>query len=333
MYSVRDTREIRMVTLRGIVDRILSRYGYQPIERDGVIEGELAGNRVNIAIALHAAGVDAAAASLRDRKGALIVACAEDVDQPSKDGLGAAGISVWDRAGLEEEIGAAVVTHLDAEKGGLFAMLAVRQIEAVPKDASLPLLVEEDVPGERILKPTVTADDAKEISSKTIGGYKYELELVPYYFFDYFCILKVSGIESPDKRTGVIGVNALTGEAQPWKALGEVVQDLSEPHIRLEPKIEPADAERGALERVVRLHTEEVERVTEKGHATIIDKMVVAPGHGDVTLTSKGLVYVPMWCVEGLHGVMVLNAALGKVVSEEFYAPDKKQQAEQGRSQ
>ena len=63
----------------------------------------------------------------------------------------------------------------------------------------------------------------------------------------------------------------------------------------------------------------EVERVVEKGHARIYDKMVVRPEEGDVTLESRGLIYVPMWCAEGLKGAMVLNATSGKVVSEEYY--------------
>jgi hypothetical protein len=310
---------IKMVTLRGIVGSILVKYGYEPLVRDGIIEAELNGKRINVAFLESDSSYDDVADRLSKREGALILASLVDVDENLRKDAEGRGIALWDRHSIEEEIGAAVVTRMEAEKGGLFQMLAVRSGTATVAEVALPLMVEDGDAAEKILKPTISLEHVKEISAKTTGGYKFELELVPYYFYEYFCIMKISGIESPDKRTGNIGVNALTGLAQPWDPLPEVVTDLGEPHVRLEPKVQPADADQSAMKKVVSMHTEEVERVTEKGHARIYDKIVVKPGSGDVTLTPKGLLYVPMWCVEGLHGVMVLNAVTAKVVSEEYY--------------
>jgi hypothetical protein len=29
--------------------------------------------------------------------------------------------------------------------------------------------------------------------------------------------------------------------------------------------------------------------------------------------------YIPIWCVEGIHGIMIVNAGTGKIVSEDYY--------------
>jgi hypothetical protein len=308
-----------MVTLRGVIDSILQKYGYDVIVRDGIIEAEAGGKRICIAILDESPSFEGLLRALAARKGARAIASLADLTQSQLDEAVSKGVEVWSRREIEEELGAAVVTHLEAEKGGLFAMLAVGDLDALRRGGSLPLMVEGGESPEKVLKPSLTLSDVKEISSKTTGGYKFELELVPYYFYDYFCIVKISGIESPDKRAGTIGVNALTGDAQPWAALPEVVSELGEPHVRLEPKVQQQDSDAVAMAKVISMHTEEVERVVEKGHARIFDKVIVKPERGDVTLNPRGLLYVPMWCVEGLHGVMVLNAVTAKVVSEEYY--------------
>ena len=45
---------------------------------------------------------------------------------------------------------------------------------------------------------------------------------------------------------------------------------------------------------------------------------------GNITLVidnleKRGLVMVPVWCVEGSHGVMILDATTGKIISEDYY--------------
>ncbi len=296
--------------------------------RDGILEAELDGKRINIAFFEAGSDYPSLASSLSARKGSLILAAVVEVPDDVRSDAERRGFAVWDRRTIEDEIGAAVVTHVEAEKGGLFEMFAVRSLKSVPAGSSLPVMVEDGEAQEQILKPVLSLEQVKEISAKTTGGYKFELELVPYYFYEYFCIMKVSGIESPDKRSGIVAVNGLTGDAQPWKQMPEVVTDVGEPHVRLEPKMEQEASDASAMAKVVSLHTEEVERVTEKGHARIYDKFQVKPEPGDVTLKPLGLLFVPMWCVEGLHGVMVLNAVTAKVISEEYYnkpnEPEKK---------
>jgi hypothetical protein len=320
---------ISMVTLRGLVDSILRKNGWEPIVRDGIVEAQQGGRRLNVGFLEEGHVYDSVAGVLSKREGVRILVSLVELSPDEAARAERAGISVWGRSAIEEEIGAAIVTHLQMERGGLFEALAVRSAAAVPADRALPLLVDEGDGPEKVLKPILLLNEVKEISSKTTGGYKFELELVPFYFYDYFCIVKISGIESPDKRAGTIGVNALTGEAQPWGKLPEVVSDIGEPHIRLEPKVGQEDSDAIAKAKVVSLHTEEVERVTEKGHARIYDKVVVRPEPGDVTVEPMGLLYVPMWCVEGLHGAMVINAVTAKVVSEDYY---NKPDSESGKS-
>jgi len=38
-----------------------------------------------------------------------------------------------------------------------------------------------------------------------------------------------------------------------------------------------------------------------------------------VLLRRKGLVYLPIWTVEGSNGVMLVNAVTGKIIKEDFY--------------
>ena len=66
------------------------------------------------------------------------------------------------------------------------------------------------------------------------------------------------------------------------------------------------------------LHTRVVERVEERGTVTVFVKHHVKPRDGAIDITSRGLVFVPVWCIEAPGGVAVVNASTGCIVKEEY---------------
>lgn len=153
---------------------------------------------------------------------------------------------------------------------------------------------------------------------RTVGGFRQHLELVPYYVFDYSCPLYL-GIELVGEEKGRLGVNALTKKVEPWDERLEVVYALEQGHRKAEPAFGEDLAVELARREVVRMHTAEREVVREAGHATLTERKRVAPRLDDVHLNGRGTYYLPIWCIEGIHGVMIINAGTGKIISEDFY--------------
>jgi hypothetical protein len=62
--------------------------------------------------------------------------------------------------------------------------------------------------------------------------------------------------------------------------------------------------------------------VRESGPAVITERKLVAPKRDEIVLEDLGLYYLPIWCVEGVRGVMVIDAGTGRTVSEDLYAQE-----------
>ena len=45
----------------------------------------------------------------------------------------------------------------------------------------------------------------------------------------------------------------------------------------------------------------------------------MSPKEDAIEINRRGLIYLPVWCVEGSNGVMIINATTGKVVKEDTY--------------
>ncbi|MFP4546419.1 MAG: hypothetical protein ACLFPN_06180, partial [Methanomassiliicoccales archaeon] len=88
---------------------------------------------------------------------------------------------------------------------------------------------------------------------------------------------------------------------------------------RMEPMIDSEEASRLVREEVVRVHTYERELIREEGHATVMERKTLSPSSEEVSLRPEGIFYLPIWCVEGVHGVMIINAGTGKIISEDYY--------------
>jgi uncharacterized protein (TIGR02186 family) len=79
------------------------------------------------------------------------------------------------------------------------------------------------------------------------------------------------------------------------------------------------DARRVAKRELVRVNAYNKELIREENHVTITEKRKVAPREEVIQLEDRGIFYIPIWCVEGVHGIMIINAGTGKIVSEDYY--------------
>jgi hypothetical protein len=243
-------------------------------------------------------------------------------------------ILLWDRKKLEEEIGRAVLSGAAGESGAHELLESIEggpdiadeapqaipeiSLEVEPVPIKTPP-VREDDSGELIMKPRMTINEVSEISKKIVQGFRFDLELIPYYVFEYSCELLVEGQTTPQTSSGTIAVNGLTNSAETWDFPFETVLDLETTHTKLEPKVDENRAFETAKETSIALNTREIQTVDDRGAVTIYEKKKVRPKEGAIEINRRGLVYLPVWCVEGSNGVMIINATTGKVVKEDIY--------------
>ncbi len=194
----------------------------------------------------------------------------------------------------------------DRIKGELFELL------------NLPEHLEHEEVTEAIVKPVLARDDIREIGKKTVTGFNYMLQLVPHFVYDFKCALNVPGGEDRVVE-GCVAINALTSQWETWEPDFETVEEVSATHERLEPKIDEESAFKSAKAAAQELGTEEIESIREADHATIVEKKVESPEEEDIVLNRRGLVYLPVWCVEGTLGVIIVNANTGKIIREDYY--------------
>ncbi len=205
-------------------------------------------------------------------------------------------VSLWGLDEVEDRI-----------KGELFEVL------------NLPENLEEDEKAkEVIVRPVLTKDEIREIGKKTVRGFNYMLQLVPHFVYEFESVLHVPG-EDDRVVDGCIAVNALTSQWETWEMDFETVEAIDTTHETLEPKIGEESASEIARGAARELGTREIESVHEADHATIVEKRVESPEEEDISTRHTGLVYLPVWCVEGTLGAIIVNANTGKIVREDYY--------------
>jgi hypothetical protein len=223
------------------------------------------------------------------------------------------GVIIWDREAVEHEIGRTRIEELVGEEDhGLIDDLYADDYPEVNEDA---LDVSDE---ERITPLHLGLHEVVELSAKAVGGFSHRLDLVPHYIFSYDVPLYV-GDGRIGSKDGLLAVNALTKAVEPWPEMPQTVSKLEQGHKRLEPSLEEEDAFSLVRVAVEGEHTYERDMVRENGQVTMTERVVVHPRLDEGSFKPLGLVYVPIWCVEGTKGVMVLNASTGKVLSEEHF--------------
>ena len=308
-----------MTSLAHLVTEILQAREFQTTEEEGYLLARKGGSAVAFCLlgSMDQAAVDAFLARFRDFSGKKVIATLEAVPSSFVESLDRS-VSIWDREALEHEIGRTRIEKVmgDRDHGLVDELVA----DDFPKMVSPELL--EDIPepsvGERIIRPVIGAEDVKELSRQTVAGFRHRLELVPHFVFGYICPLYM-GTDKVGVERGLLSINGLTHKVESWSDKSDVVYGLQVAHKRLEPSISGEDARRLARRELVRVNSYDKENVREENHVTITEKKRVAPREDEIVLEDRGTFYIPIWCVEGVHGIMIINAGTGKIVSEDYY--------------
>ncbi|HSV42198.1 MAG TPA: hypothetical protein VLH13_02170 [Methanomassiliicoccales archaeon] len=231
------------------------------------------------------------------------------------------GIIVWDRQAIEHELGRVHIERILGNRDhGLVDEFIADDYPRMVTAEELERLGVLEV-GERIVKPVLEPNDVQEIGSRTVGGFKFRLELVPHYLYRYACALFIDEVKL-GMQDGQVAINALTHKPTEWPDSTEFVFNLEQSHQRLEPAIDPDESRTLALDEITRIHSSERDVVRDSGSVTVTERKKVSPKRDDIVLESMGIYYLPVWCVEGVKGVMILNASTGKVISEDYYSKD-----------
>ncbi len=308
-----------MTSLAKVVAEILQARDFEVIERDGHMVARKNGQEVLLFLmgTVDRAAADAFIAKCRGHRGKKVIATLEAIPPAFLDGLDRS-VTVWDRGALEHEIGRTRIERVVGERDhGLVDELMA---EDYPRLVSPELLedVKDASVGERIVRPVLGVEDIRELSRKTVSGFRYRLELVPHYVYGYICPLYM-GEEKVGVERGTLSVNALTHKVESWNDRTEVVYALEISHRTLEPAITTEDARRIAKRELVRVNSYDKESIREENHVTITEKRRVTPREAEIHLEDRGIYYIPIWCVEGVHGIIIVNASSGKIVSEDYY--------------
>ena len=179
------------------------------------------------------------------------------------------------------------------------------------------------IENEMILAPVVGLEAAAKLAQGRVKhAFKYDLQLVPYYLFDFEVEVvpekeEAIGKKRPYKAHGTVGVNALTEEVERWTRKSHFMKNIDTAHMKLEPKIGEDNARKAALEFVIELNTRVIQEKQEKKHVTVFEKKKVKPKADAVKLERVALVYLPVWGIVGTNGVVVIDATSGEVVRED----------------
>lgn len=308
-----------MTSLKRVVSEILISRDFEVWEEDGRLFGRKGDTNVVFCLLPDYDEEEAGRflEELEDFQGSKIIATLDTLPEGSQRSV-EPKVFTWDREAIEHEIGRTRVERiLGEEDHGLLDEISADDYPRMVSQEELEMMDVAEV-GERIIRPVIDIDDVKEISRQTIGGFRHRLELVPHYIFEYRCRLEFNGEEMVSK-TGLLAVNALTRKVEPWQDDFETVFAIDLNHRRLEPMIDIDDAREAVRSEIIHMHTYERELIRDDGKVTVMEKKVLSPSPDDVVLAGKGIYYLPVWCVEGVHGVMIINAGTGKIISEDYY--------------
>ncbi len=284
-----------------IIEELLEFDGYELLFGG---EGKLVGRKDDELLSLIIAGEDVKEMDLLhldESEGKRVLVffgelCSEFKEQIPDD------VDLWDRKTLVDKIGEMVLEKSIFE-GATEGESGLRGPDLELKESQLDR--------ESTLKPIMDFDDVTELGDKMVKGFRYRLELVPHYIFHY----KVKNLEG-GKESGKLYLNAISGKKYFWEKDFERVSDIRRSHFKLEPKVSKENARESALKGVQNHFERDAKESWQENGATIVEKKKAIPSEEDITIDDIGIVFVPMWAVEGTEGVLIINAALGKIERE-----------------
>jgi len=309
-------------TLKDHLVEILRSRDFEVAEKDGYLYG----SREDVSVVVLAASqmlmedVEDFIRNVADFHGRKIVASIGKADETVQTLLQKRGVYYWDREDVEHEIGSLQLRALgeSAVKSLLDEVISdeVPQRPIEPPEQSIPIIVESTVEkSERIVKPNFSLEDVKYLARHEVQGYRFDLELVPHYLFHY-----VLNIGDDRQRAGIVAVNALTSQIETWRWGFELVDSIDTQHTRREPKVDQERASELARESISKEYRSFTEQIKDFGHSEIIERK--KPQKDPMVIEPKGLVYLPVWCVEGKGGAMLVNSSSGKIMSEQLRGPE-----------
>jgi hypothetical protein len=229
-------------------------------------------------------------------------------------------IVLWSREYFEAEIGRVVLNEAEGIKRehGEELFEQILGFFDSEDEEETPIVTLEATDQELVLVPVIGMEAASNIGGKRVKHpFKFDLQLVPFYIFDYHCEVVGKSHQKPKKMMGTIGVNGLTGDAERWIRKVDARATIEAPHSKLEPKISQEDSETSATDLAIRINTRMVQSTDRKPHVTVYEQKFVKPNPDAIELDFKGLYYVPMWCIVGTNGLVVIDATSGEVLREE----------------
>ena len=249
--------------------------------------------------------------------GRRIVATLGRVDGNVQTYLQKSDVHYWGREEIEHEIGSMQLSSTTERQNRSLIDDVISddtpRAPMEPSEQSVPVIIESaDERAEKIVKPNYGLEEVKYLSRHDIQGKKFELDLVPHFLFHYMLDLG-----SGKQKAGIAAVNALTSHVETWRWGFELVDSIEIPHSKREPKIDFEKARQLAHDLVGKEYKSHIETVKDFGHSEIIERKKT---EGEpITLESKGLVYLPVWCIEGPGGAMIVNSSSGKIISEHLH--------------
>lgn len=232
---------------------------------------------------------------LEDSEGDRVLVVFEDVSDSELEKV-PDDVDIWEKDKLIRKIGEMKIEEITEERG------------RVGKDFEFEV---EHESKEATLKPIMDFKDISELGERMVKGFKYKLELVPHYLFAYEVEVPGEG-----KKKGKLYINGISGRLNFWKKPFERVASIKRSHVKLEPNLSLEKSKEEAVKGVIQRYSYVTEKKREENGATIVEKEKKEPRREEIGLKGKGIVYVPMWAIEGTDGIVVINAARGKVVRE-----------------
>ncbi len=194
------------------------------------------------------------------------------------------------------------------------------EIEEESEDRdTIPIILEDtsDTP-EKIIKMSFTKEDVLKEVRHTLKAPRAELQLIPYYLFDYSLRIVFEGDFKEQSVSGIIAINGITGKPEIWKEGYETEHAPDISSLRTEPKIHVDEAKKISRNGLIKEYTTEKEVVVENENVTIIEKRKTKPLENSVKISYLGLYYLPVWDVFGINGHIIFNAANGAKIKEEI---------------
>jgi hypothetical protein len=312
-----------LATLKDHLVKILESREFSVSEKDGYLYG----TREDISVVVMTAG-DMLMEDIQDFvknvsgfSGRKIVASLGKIDGDVQAFLQKSGVHYWGREEIEHEVGSLQLETVANGRGKSLIDEVISdelpQKLAEPPEQSIPVILESiEERTERIVKPNFSLEDVKYLARHEIQGYKFDLELVPHYLF-HFVLTLADG----KQKAGIAAVNALTSHVETWRWGFELVDSIELLYSKREPKIDFEKAKQIAQDMIAKEYKSHTETVKDYGHTEMIERK--GPKKEAIEIEPKGLVYLPVWCVEGTNGAMIVNSSSGKIISEHLHGGEK----------